>query len=677
MSRRIATAAARIAAAFAGCLLVAASLPASAITLPAGKSPIAAGAIARAAVLEGELQVEVADYPDRTATIHHFLKTPSGERHELRFRAGQLRQRLLSGTRVRVKGLLSDHVLTAEASPTPIGPAPTDVAAAMPYAVGVQKTAVILVNFQDKVSSPQTPSAVQSLVFGQVSNFYLENSFQTTSVSGNVFGWYTIPVSSTSCDRDAIKSYARSAATAAGADLSSYSRFVYIFPNTSACSWAGYGMIGGSPTDAWINGYFDRRIIAHELGHNLGLHHAHSQECGGTSVGSSCSTSEYGDLVDTMGWGLYGHFSAYQKETLGWLNYGGMPPITTVQSSGRYDLVPYVAGTGGAKALKILKGTDPTTGDKTWYYVEYRQPTGFDNVLSGTGNLTSGVLIHTASASGGAFLLDMTPGSDYTSEYNDLKDAALVAGKTFTDSAAGITVDVLRADATGATVNVSLANGGTSTACTRVKPSVAISPSQSSGVAPGTAVKYTVAVTNNDSATCGSSTFNLGKTVPAGWSGTLGAASLAIGAGSAASTTLTATSPTTAAGGSYSVGASATSGVSSLAGSVAATYTVNAPAYTLSENVSVSQWSYPRGSTVTTVSTVKSNGTPVANASVTFKLTKSNGYMVYYTTTTDKNGQAFFPYQISSSDPTGAYRSGATATANGVSAYTSVSFTVM
>ncbi len=32
---------------------------------------------------------------------------------------------------------------------------------------------------------------------------------------------------------------------------------------------------------------------------------------------------------------------------------------------------------------RCLKGTDPATGAKTWYYIEYRQPIGFDAALAG------------------------------------------------------------------------------------------------------------------------------------------------------------------------------------------------------------------------------------------------------------------------------------------------------
>ena len=147
-------AAARIAAAVAGSLLAAAFLPVSAAPSSSAQG-IASVAVAKAVVLDGELQVEVADYPDRTSIVRHFLKTASGQRHELKLKEEHLRHRLQSGTRVRVRGMLSDQGLAADASPAPLGAAPADVAAAMPYAVGVQKTAVILVNFQDRVTSPR------------------------------------------------------------------------------------------------------------------------------------------------------------------------------------------------------------------------------------------------------------------------------------------------------------------------------------------------------------------------------------------------------------------------------------------------------------------------------------------------------------------------------------------
>src|SRR6266581_1969402 len=57
---------------------------------------------------------------------------------------------------------------------------------------------VILVNFQDKpTEQPWTLDEVRSFVFGTVSNFYLENSYRQTWLSGDAVGYYTIPLDST------------------------------------------------------------------------------------------------------------------------------------------------------------------------------------------------------------------------------------------------------------------------------------------------------------------------------------------------------------------------------------------------------------------------------------------------------------------------------------------------
>jgi hypothetical protein len=65
------------------------------------------------------------------------------------------------------------------------------------------------------------------------------------------------------------------------------------------------------------------------MGHNLGLYHSHSYDCGATVLGTSCTSSDYGDTLDIMG-SSSGRFNAFQKERLGWLNYGSSPPLYTV-----------------------------------------------------------------------------------------------------------------------------------------------------------------------------------------------------------------------------------------------------------------------------------------------------------------------------------------------------------
>src|SRR5256885_12824973 len=88
-------------------------------------------------------------------------------------------------------------------------------------------------------------------------------------------------------------------------------------------------------------------------------------------------------------------------------------PILT--SSGTYTINVYESGGPGPKALKILKSTDPTTGAKTWYYLEARQAAGFDAFLADptyySENETTGVLFHIGTDGNGnsGELPDLTP----------------------------------------------------------------------------------------------------------------------------------------------------------------------------------------------------------------------------------------------------------------------------
>jgi hypothetical protein len=255
------------------------------------------------------------------------------------------------------------------------------------------------------------------------------------------------------CDPDSLATYAKSAATEAGVNLSNYSRIVYVFP-TNSCYWLGLGTIGGYPSESWINGAFDLETVAHELGHNFGLYHANALSCASSSIGSDCRSIEYADTTDVMGNEVPGHFNAFHKEQLGWLNSGSMPSIPTLSASGTFNLEPFEADNDQPKALKVLKSID-LSGAKTYYYIEYRQPIGFDTVFSSLrtrSNLTSGIVIHTGTDqnANSSFLLNMNPLQ--SSWYN----AALQPGDSFRDSETGLQVTLLSADTAKARMQVTI-----------------------------------------------------------------------------------------------------------------------------------------------------------------------------------------------------------------------------
>ena len=73
-------------------------------------------------------------------------------------------------------------------------------------------------------------------------------------------------------------------------NLATYKHYVYAFPQ-NACGGLGAGTIGGNPSEAWINGSLDLKVLSHEMGHNFGLYHSHALDCGTAVLGTNCRCS--------------------------------------------------------------------------------------------------------------------------------------------------------------------------------------------------------------------------------------------------------------------------------------------------------------------------------------------------------------------------------------------------
>ena len=477
----------------------------------------------------------------------------------------------------------------------------------------------------------------------QVRNFYLENSYGQTPLTFAVTGWHTIAASSGGCDYYTFASQADAAATAAGFNIAAYDRRHLCVPQTSACAWWGAGQRRGALA-LWVNGSYALRVVAHELGHTFGNHHSLSQPCDG----STCTTVEYGDDRDVMGVsGTVGHTNAFQKERLGWLDYGASPAIQTVTSSNSYWLDPVsTANTGQPKALKIW---NPQTS--SYYYIETRAQVGFDT------NVAPGVVLHSGSPTAPTvYQLDMAP---LTTTW----DSTLEPGQTFSDAAMALHVTTLTADATGALVQVDFG----SVPCTTAAPTVTMSPVGTRWVRSGVALSYTVSVRNNSSSGCEPATMTVSAstTLPSGWTATFGSQSVSVAPGNTVSTAATITpSPSTPAGLyslTMSAGDSSTGQTASVSG---AAWVAQALDVAIGATLKVSA----RETTIAVATGVRiAQSTAVAGAAVTVKLRNPKGTTTTLVGTTNSAGNVTLTFKLNKrKDPPGTYTVTVTADKAGI-----------
>jgi hypothetical protein len=419
--------------------------------------------------LQGELAIYIADDPETGVHMKYYaIRGATGEERPLDLDGDP---GLEPGTRIRVWGNQLGERMRVTDLRRVVPPAAT-VTSELRNGTKYNPKRLALVLLDIGGGTNLTPENALREIVGPstnndppLRNYYAEASYGTEELDGRVFGPFDYSIGS--CNYNGVRTAFKSMVDQMGGGT--FNHYLWYFGSrTSACSWAGLGAVGTpqSPArDTWYNGSSSCVVMIQEPGHNFGMQHSSSMDCGSASFHDTpqgnCTHSEYGDPYDPMGGGCR-HTNGWQKAYQGWTQGCNM---VRVRSSGTFTLLPLELPCDGAQVLQIPMGKtrmfmrsggggSATNDALTHYYLELRTKRGVDTSLTTSVHVrVSGDFRGRTQPGLHTWILDMDPSS---STFNGLG-----LNGTFRDPAGNLSFTVTELDENHATINVEMqANGG-------------------------------------------------------------------------------------------------------------------------------------------------------------------------------------------------------------------------
>lgn len=204
--------------------------------------------------------------------------------------------------------------------------------------LGPQRTAVVLLNWQDVQTQPTTVSrAISDMT--SVRAWYQRASYGAMDLPFDVYGWVTAPVNAAGqCMTGLADDYGTPLVVAqiGQAKWDTYAKRLWVLPTTAAPGVRCYPNAALCGKDAVV--YDNVGPALHELGHTFCLPHVDARD----KMNPGAGPWSFGPLAKTR---------------LGWLDRTGQPSTRLVTTGGVYAIEGYETAARGVKALRVRAKT--------------------------------------------------------------------------------------------------------------------------------------------------------------------------------------------------------------------------------------------------------------------------------------------------------------------------------